>query len=535
MTLAGILLPIHVDGREDHIIVTIVTAVATALLGWGGVGVVWVGAAIGVCVLAVNALVRRSWRGVRRSMAWMVVSSVSCTVGFILANVLQTGVFGRGYPLELTDTGDMFRAAAVGSAAWIGAMAVRVLSQRAISGSSVIRRGVDPLDNMLLPYLLPLLVGCPVIVSAVALYRSDAPVGTTGSLLWCVPLYLATNFDLRRREVSRELRRDAFARQRLAAIGEVSARIVHQSRHDLGLMGWSVHRMRALLAADGLVHSPVIRIELDALDGTGTEMAVVDVAAIRRELDALASAKEKLVDMLAAELLHERAVDDDGRPSQSVTAVLTLAELVAAVTEELAPEAEGEGVRLHVDVDPSSAGFAVAPQLRDVIFNLVDNAIDAARSEVWVGAGTVASVGAGGSVASVASVGAGGSGGGGEPGEPGGSRALTNLGRAGGETKSERAARGIVSADSSGPATGLAEGTVTGPASGATVVVVVRVTDDGPGLEGDAERQAFEPFFTTKASGTGMGLSIADALVGDLGGELQYERIDGRTTFTVVV
>lgn len=509
MTVAGNLLPIHVDGREDHIIVTIVTAVATALLGWGGVGVVWVGGAIAVGVVGLAALARGRRAGVRRSMAWVVVTSVSCTAGFLLANVLQTAVFGRGYPIVLTDTADMFRAAAVGMAAWVGAMAVRVISQQAISGTTMWRRGVDPLDNMLLPYLLPLLVGCPVIIGAVALYRPAEPVGTTGSLLWCLPLYLATNFDLRRREVSRELRRDAFARQRLAAIGEVSARIVHQSRHEVGLMGWSVHRMRALLAA----------ADEPALDGRGDATGhsadrsvapaygeAIDVAAIRRELDALESAKEKLVEMLAAELLHERAMDDDvdGRLTGSLPVVLTLAELVANVTNELAPEAEGEGVRLRVDVDPSAAGVAVAPQLRDVIFNLVDNAIDAADSEVWVEAGALFGPGASD-----------------VDGEVYGLRALAGVGRAGAEGKVDRSARGTGGADPRGAA--------------AASVAVVRVIDDGPGLEGDAERQAFEPFFTTKASGTGMGLAIADAVVGDLGGELRYERVDGRTSFVVVV
>ena len=32
-------------------------------------------------------------------------------------------------------------------------------------------------------------------------------------------------------------------RERLAAIGEASARIVHQSRHLVAVMGWSIHRL----------------------------------------------------------------------------------------------------------------------------------------------------------------------------------------------------------------------------------------------------------------------------------------------------
>lgn len=38
--------------------------------------------------------------------------------------------------------------------------------------------------------------------------------------------------------------------------------------------------------------------------------------------------------------------------------------------------------------------------------------------------------------------------------------------------------------------------------------LIIRISDDGIGLEENAEQSLFEPFFTTKASGTGLGLSI---------------------------
>ena len=38
--------------------------------------------------------------------------------------------------------------------------------------------------------------------------------------------------------------------------------------------------------------------------------------------------------------------------------------------------------------------------------------------------------------------------------------------------------------------------------------VVVRVIDDGPGIEPTVRDKIFEPFFTTKHLGTGLGLSI---------------------------
>ena len=39
--------------------------------------------------------------------------------------------------------------------------------------------------------------------------------------------------------------------------------------------------------------------------------------------------------------------------------------------------------------------------------------------------------------------------------------------------------------------------------------VVIKVTDDGPGMTPDVKRQAFEPFFTTRLAGEGSGLGLA--------------------------
>ena len=65
----------------------------------------------------------------------------------------------------------------------------------------------------------------------------------------------------------------------------------------------------------------------------------------------------------------------------------------------------------------------------------------------------------------------------------------------------------------------------------------VVVSDTGKGMNEEQRSMAFRPFFTTKqlGNGTGMGLAIAEALVGDLGGELAYERADDTTTFVVTL
>jgi signal transduction histidine kinase len=65
--------------------------------------------------------------------------------------------------------------------------------------------------------------------------------------------------------------------------------------------------------------------------------------------------------------------------------------------------------------------------------------------------------------------------------------------------------------------------------------VVVRVTDDGPGIPEEVLSRIFDPFFTTKApgEGTGLGLDIARRLVSRHRGEIDVESRPGRTMFRV--
>jgi signal transduction histidine kinase len=65
--------------------------------------------------------------------------------------------------------------------------------------------------------------------------------------------------------------------------------------------------------------------------------------------------------------------------------------------------------------------------------------------------------------------------------------------------------------------------------------VVVRVTDNGPGVPADVLPRIFEPFFTTKTKGegTGLGLGIARQIVHKHGGAMRCESEPGWTMFEV--
>jgi len=61
--------------------------------------------------------------------------------------------------------------------------------------------------------------------------------------------------------------------------------------------------------------------------------------------------------------------------------------------------------------------------------------------------------------------------------------------------------------------------------------VVVEIKDDGPGVPEDVQTKIFDPFFTTKevGSGTGLGLTVAYAIIEEHGGRLTLSSDDGAT------
>ena len=67
--------------------------------------------------------------------------------------------------------------------------------------------------------------------------------------------------------------------------------------------------------------------------------------------------------------------------------------------------------------------------------------------------------------------------------------------------------------------------------------VVVRITDDGPGIPPAIQGRIFDPFFTTKGvgKGTGLGLDIVRRLVQQHDGEVEVDSRPGRTEFRVTL
>jgi signal transduction histidine kinase len=67
-------------------------------------------------------------------------------------------------------------------------------------------------------------------------------------------------------------------------------------------------------------------------------------------------------------------------------------------------------------------------------------------------------------------------------------------------------------------------------------IVMVSVSDSGPGIPAEQLNKIFDPFFTTKpvGEGTGLGLSISHGIVERHGGKIEVESAPGRgATFTI--
>lgn len=67
------------------------------------------------------------------------------------------------------------------------------------------------------------------------------------------------------------------------------------------------------------------------------------------------------------------------------------------------------------------------------------------------------------------------------------------------------------------------------------LVACVEVEDDGPGIAAEIQPYLFAPLMSRKPQGSGLGLSIAQDLVGRHNGLIEYQSAPGRTVFSVIL
>jgi signal transduction histidine kinase len=60
--------------------------------------------------------------------------------------------------------------------------------------------------------------------------------------------------------------------------------------------------------------------------------------------------------------------------------------------------------------------------------------------------------------------------------------------------------------------------------------ILIKITDEGPGVPDELREKVFEPFFTTKSGGTGLGLAICGSIVKRYDGDVWIERTESGGT-----
>ncbi len=197
-----------------------------------------------------------------------------------------------------------------------------------------------------------------------------------------------------------------------------------------------------------------------------------------------------------------RGLLDYARPQAGIARSVSPGSVLDRVREILASQGRLDRIDHHWHVDPDVPAVVIDPaRLEQVLVNLILNALDALQGSadpaIWIGVG----------IESVQH----------RPrwerreGDPPGVNYAHR----------RRVAVGRRSFD---------------PLADAPAVVIISVSDNGPGLPAGDEERVFDPFFTTKApgEGTGLGLSICAQLVESMGGRIQAaNRPEGGARFTV--
>jgi signal transduction histidine kinase len=76
-------------------------------------------------------------------------------------------------------------------------------------------------------------------------------------------------------------------------------------------------------------------------------------------------------------------------------------------------------------------------------------------------------------------------------------------------------------------------GTLVLGASARNGEIQVEVSDTGPGIPPEVQREMFKPYVSTKDRGTGMGLALTEKLVGQHGGRIDFRTGSRGTTFHI--
>jgi signal transduction histidine kinase len=379
--VGGGLFPVRASRRRSSFHLRNSTAMAAFfVLGLESLWLVLPAAGASILLIFLSALVRGrslvrrlvlpSWETAGSASARLARDTVFLVTG-LLASGWVYGHVGRGiFPLPLASLRDLLAFMVTSTTAAVAIASLNEVYYRLFS-DPVLEATAVPKELAFLPsdaplYRLMLISGSPLQILAQVFYLSYGPPGLLFALGWFALAIALHGALLKERLRLHQAFRELEASQRALAVQDLTGRIVHQTRHQLGLIGISTHLIR------------------EALKGTPPERAKV-----LTQLDRLEGVATDLRRMLSEELGPPRAEEAPGEGPEvgGERRALALRELVNEEAERLRGKADQLGLTLTVQAETAGlvAGrLADAEQLGQGLFNVLENALAAARSTVSV-------------------------------------------------------------------------------------------------------------------------------------------------------
>jgi signal transduction histidine kinase len=310
--------------------------------------------------LVVRWLRHRRRASDRSGPSGLVLIAVAVSLG-ILGGAAVARMVHAAYPLPVRGTRALVDYLIVQGVAYLTFVVGKELG-RAL-GDGLFRRERTRTRGVVTIYVAGFVLGAPIQLAAHALYDDAQPLPWTIALGWTLLINALLGRQLERMRRQNELLDKLRRQRRLAAIGEVTARVLHHTRHQMGLVGMIAHQIAA---------------HLDSFpDATANP--------IRSELTKLAAVREDLQQALTGDLGGSAPPDsDDGAAYRSYESLIRTQ---TALLQPLAAE-RAVDVRVEVAADVLARIGPNRPvKLAQAFLNVLENAISAATRRVTVALG----------------------------------------------------------------------------------------------------------------------------------------------------
>jgi signal transduction histidine kinase len=377
LTLIGALYPVRMSAeRTFHYPVGYLAGAVLFFFGPAGMLLVGPPAALGALipyrfVFALDGglpvrLVRERPEERKERMLGMAVEGVAGLAVGTLVTHLVYGAIGPGtYPIPINSPRAMLTFMALlsiwgASSVTTLELVVRLRTRRApVSAELPVQAWIARSEVTL--YWIMLIVTGPLHVAHQAVYLHGGPLLALAVLIFLFHVNTVFNLSTYRRDQLRDTLRQLETNQKLAAIGEVTARIAHTTRHQLGLIGIGTLKLERLLQS----------------------LTEADAALLREELGKLDDVRTSLQEMLVEDL-HPPDHRAEAEPSPGEGA---LGELVTRQVGLLGPKAAERGVSLRLERDDHGVPPVLMQHpmaMAEGLFGVIENAVSLARSEVVV-------------------------------------------------------------------------------------------------------------------------------------------------------